>query len=65
MIIWCPREESDPHLKLRRFLFYPLNYEGKLRLLYQKLGKNQAILVIPNGFCFGIFPDVPINAGIV
>ena len=24
----CPREESNLYLKLRSFLFYPLNYEG-------------------------------------
>jgi hypothetical protein len=25
---WCPRQESNLHLGLRRPLFYPLNYEG-------------------------------------
>ncbi len=27
----CPRQESNLHQSLRTGLFYPLNYEGKLR----------------------------------
>ena len=26
----CPREESNLYHKLRKFAFYPLNYEGRL-----------------------------------
>ena len=33
---WCPREESNLGLKLRRLLFYPLNYGGKIKLILQK-----------------------------
>ena len=25
---WCPRQESNLHYKLRKLVFYPLNYEG-------------------------------------
>ena len=25
----CPRRDSNPHFRLRRPLFYPLNYEGR------------------------------------
>src|SRR3990167_5206194 len=26
---WCPQEESNPYIQLRRLMFYPLNYGGK------------------------------------
>ena len=26
--LWCPRQESNLHLRLRRSPFYPLNYGG-------------------------------------
>ena len=29
---WCPRQDSNLDLKLRKFLFYPLNYEGLILL---------------------------------
>ena len=25
---WCPEQESNLHLDLRRVVFYPLNYRG-------------------------------------
>ena len=31
-ILLCPRQESDLDLELRRFLFYPLNYEDAFHL---------------------------------
>jgi hypothetical protein len=27
-IVWCPRQESNLYLRLRRSPFYPLNYDG-------------------------------------
>jgi hypothetical protein len=28
---WCPGQESNLNLELRRLLFYPLNYQGLLK----------------------------------
>jgi hypothetical protein len=41
----CPREESNLYFRLRRPMFYPLNYGDKLRSkaiqLYHILSQNQ------------------------
>ncbi len=29
---WCPQEDSNFHLKLRKLTFYPLNYGGMINL---------------------------------
>ena len=33
VINWCPRQESNLYLRLRRSPFYPLNYDGTARAL--------------------------------
>ena len=34
---WYPRGESNPYLKFRKLLFYPLNYKGALQAVAKVL----------------------------
>jgi hypothetical protein len=45
--LWCPRQESNLHLRLRRSPFYPLNYGGALgRAKPDILARPQAALAL-------------------
>lgn len=42
-LIWHPHQESDPDRKLRRFVFYPLNYRGKWRCVKDSNLRNISV----------------------
>lgn len=47
-IEWCPRQESNLHLSLRRAPFYPLNYKDKAP--WRKSHGAAILSVLPKAF---------------